>query len=97
MREKRDTAIAQTEHFGSAARAIVIRNLHGFTFAEMITATVRPKLSDLVLELWKFAGANQQVETRGEIIARIAVTDVERVFAMLRPFRRDTKFTTHTF
>lgn len=73
------------------ARAVVVGNLHGFVLAKMIAATVRTKLADLVLKLRKFSGADEQVEPRGKIVALIAVSDVKRVFAMRRPFRRDAK------
>jgi len=60
VREKRDATIAQAEHFSRAARAVAIRDVHGFAFAEMIAAAVGTELAHFVFEFRQFPAAKRK-------------------------------------
>jgi hypothetical protein len=91
VREKRHAAIAQSKDVGGAAGAVIVADLHRFAFAEMIATAVGTELAHLVLELGEPARADEEIETRGEVIALVVVAEMEGILAALRPLGRDAE------
>ena len=58
--------------------------LHGFAFTKVIATAIRTQLTDLVFKLRELAGADEQIETGREVFTLVAVTEMERILAMLR-------------
>ena len=95
VREERHAAIAQAEHLGSAARTVVVRDLHDLALAKVVAAPVGAELADLVLEAGEPARRDEEVQARGEVVLLMVVAEVKGVFTVPRPRGRDAEGLAH--
>ena len=94
VRQETDTALTQAEHLSRATGAVIVREVHHFTFAKMVAAAIRTELADLFEKVGELIGT-QPVKPQHERVLRPVMTDMRGVFATLCPFDWDPKCVQH--
>jgi hypothetical protein len=84
VRQESHAALTQAEHLSRATGAVIVREMHYFTFAKMVAAAIRTELADLFEEVGELNGT-QPVEPQYKRVMRPVMTDMRGVFAALCP------------